>query len=94
MNPILIAFIVVAVVGIVCAVLLCLASKFLAVPTSGKQEEIRKCLPGANCGGCGYAGCDGYASALDDGSETNTSKCTAGGNEVAKKLSEMLGTDF
>ena len=63
MNPILIATILLSVLGILGAVLLVAASKFLAVTEDEKVEQLQAVLPGANCGGCGYAGCSAYARA-------------------------------
>ena len=40
----------------------------LPVLNRAREEAILGCLPGANCGGCGYPGCSGYASALCEGS--------------------------
>ena len=74
MNPVLVAVLVLGGVGLVCAALLVVASKFMAVPVDERFPKIRECLPGANCGGCGYAGCDGYANALVDGTEEKINK--------------------
>ena len=63
MNPIVTAVIVLAVLGAVCGLALAIASKVFAVPVDEKAEKIRECLPGANCGACGFSGCDGYAAA-------------------------------
>jgi RnfABCDGE-type electron transport complex B subunit len=51
--------------------------------------KLREALPGANCGGCGFPGCDGYAAAVAAGGDI--SKCTAGGKETAGKLAEVMG---
>ena len=64
MEPILTAVIPVVIIGIICAAVLVIASKLMAVKEDKRFFEIRECLPGANCGACGYAGCDGYAKAL------------------------------
>ena len=56
-----IAVIVVSIIGIICAVVLSVASKVMAVEVDERIPMVRECLPGANCGGCGYPGCDGYA---------------------------------
>ena len=61
MNEILTAVISVVIIGAICAVVLAVASKIMAVKENEKIPEIRECLPGANCGACGFAGCDGYA---------------------------------
>ena len=70
MNPILMAVILVVVIAIICSVMLVIASTVMAVPEDPKFPAIRECLPGANCGACGYAGCDGYAKALASGEAT------------------------
>ena len=44
-------------VGAVGAIILVAASKFMAVEEDPRIEEVAGCLAGANCGGCGYAGC-------------------------------------
>ena len=64
MNPIVIAIIVVSAIGIIAALMLAVASIVMAVPVDEKAEKIREELPGANCGACGFSGCDGYAAAL------------------------------
>ena len=87
---ILIPVLVVLVIGIVLGVGLTLADKFMSVPVDEKQMKIRECLPGANCGACGYSGCDGYAAALAAGN-AEPNKCAPGGENTAKALSEVLG---
>ena len=94
MNPILIAALVVASIGAVCAVMLILASKFFSVEEDEAVQKIRKCLPGANCGACGYAGCDGYAQALAEGQGIKANLCIPGADAVAKQISELLGVEF
>ena len=94
MSPVLTAVLLLAAIGAVCAVLLAVASKYMSVPVDEKFPAVRECLPGANCGACGYAGCDGYAAALASGEETKTNKCIAGGAEVAKALADTLGVGF
>ena len=71
---ILIATLIVAAVGLLCAAMLVLAAKFFAVSEDETEKSIRECLPGANCGACGYAGCDGYAKALAEDKGKNTIK--------------------
>ncbi|MDR1641353.1 MAG: RnfABCDGE type electron transport complex subunit B [Clostridiales bacterium] len=53
---------------------------------------IRAALPGANCGGCGYAGCDALAEAMAKG-EAPPSACPVGGPSCAKAVAEILGVD-
>ena len=90
---ILIATLIVASIGLVCAFVLVLASKFFALPENKKFTEIRECLPGANCGACGYAGCDGYAKALAKNDSTKTNLCTPGGDAAAQQIAAILGKE-
>ena len=58
------AVILCTIVGAVGAIILVAAAKFMAVEEDPRIEEVASCLAGANCGGCGYAGCADYAKAL------------------------------
>lgn len=88
----IIPIIIVAVIGLIAGVGLSLASEFMAVPVDEKQEKIRAALPGANCGACGYSGCDGYAAAVASG-EAEPNKCAPGGANAAAALAEILGVE-
>ena len=94
MNPILFAVIVVSAIGILCALMLVIASKFFSVEEDEKLNKIRECLPGANCGACGYAGCDGYAKALAQEEGIKANLCVPGGDAAAKQISDILGVEF
>ncbi len=93
MNPILIAALVVLAIGLLCAVMLVMAARFFAVEENEKIGQVRECLPGANCGACGYAGCDGYAKALAEEEGIKTNLCIPGGDGVARRISEILGVE-
>lgn len=93
MTEILTAVISVVVIGIICAAVLVIASKLMAVKEDERFPKIRECLPGANCGACGFAGCDGYAKALCENSDTPSNLCVPGGAGVSKQLSEILGVE-
>jgi len=79
-------------IGLICGIILTIASKLMAVPVDERLEAIRAILPNANCGACGYPGCDGFAKALAAG-EAPVTGCPPGGAEVAEALSEMLGVE-
>lgn len=49
------------------AIALAYLGKKLAVSRDERIDQVRDCLSGANCGACGYAGCDGFATALVEG---------------------------
>ena len=54
MNPILLAVLLVAGLGLIAGLVLAVASVLMAVPRDEKAEALRECLPGANCGACAY----------------------------------------
>lgn len=94
MTAILSAVIPVVIIGVICAAVLVVASKLMAVKEDERFPAVRECLPGANCGACGFAGCDGYAKALCENSETPTNLCIPGADSVSRRLSELLGVEF
>ena len=91
MNSILLAVIIVSVIGLIAGLGLAIASKVFAVPVDEKAEAIRACLPGANCGACGFSGCDGYAAALSQGKTTNTGLCAPGGADASAAIAKVTG---
>lgn len=79
-------------IGLICAVMLAVASKIMAVAEDERVALIRECLPGVNCGACGFSGCAGYAAALTEGgAEMNL--CIVGGNEVLSRIGSILGKE-
>ena len=93
MNPILFAVIVLAVLGLAGGAILVLASKFMAVYEDPRIAQITDCLAGANCGGCGYAGCADYAKAIVE-QGAPTFKCAPGGDKCADAINAMLDAGF
>ncbi len=90
MTEILIAIGVLGAMGLVFGLILAAASQVFYVETDPRLEQLNACLPGANCGGCGYAGCSGYAEAVLSG-EASIGKCNSGGNECAAAMAEIMG---
>lgn len=80
----------VAALALIFGVILAVASKLFAVKTDPLVEEVRAALPGANCGACGYPGCDQYAAAVA-ADECKINLCTVGGDECAKDLERITG---
>ena len=89
---IFLAFIVIAVLGLVLGIGLQFAEGKLKVEKDEKLEELEASMPGANCGGCGFAGCSAYAAAVYKG-EAEPGLCSPGGAALAKKMGEILGVE-
>ncbi len=78
--------------GAVIGILLTLASKVLFVKTDETVQKITEALPGANCGGCGYSGCAGYAEAVAAG-KAPPDLCNPGGAAAAERIGAILGIE-
>lgn len=94
MNFILIAVIVLGCIALVSAVILYVCSKKFAVHEDPRLGQVTALLPGANCGGCGYPGCSGMASALVKGADAGSLEgllCPVGGQAVMEQVADLLG---
>ena len=78
MTNVIYALVVLGVMGAAFGLALAVASKVFAVEVDPREEAISGVLPGANCGGCGFPGCGGYAAAVVAGTAP-VNKCAAGG---------------
>ncbi|MCI5641179.1 MAG: RnfABCDGE type electron transport complex subunit B [Lachnospiraceae bacterium] len=89
-KGVVVAAAVIGITGLLIALLLGIAANVFAVPVDEKAVAIRETLPGANCGGCGYAGCDALAAAVAAG-EAPVNGCPVGGAAVAEKIGAIMG---
>ena len=87
---VLIAIAVLGGLGLIFGLVLAAASKVFYVETDPRLDKLNACLPGANCGGCGYAGCAAYAEAVLNG-EAPIGACASGGNECAQAMAAIMG---
>ena len=87
---VLIAIAVLGSLGLIFGLVLAAASKVFYVETDPRLDKLNACLPGANCGGCGYAGCAAYAEAVLNG-EAPIGACASGGNECAQAMAAIMG---
>ena len=92
-ESIVLPVLIIAGVGLLFSLILALAYRFFSVKTNEKTEEILAALPGANCGGCGFSGCEQYAAAISEKGE-KTSLCPVGGEAVAKQLAQIMGAAY
>lgn len=94
MSFILIAVAVLGAIGLIAALVLYVCSKKFAVKEDPRIGQVAELLPGANCGGCGYPGCGGFADALvkaADGGSLDGMLCPVGGADVMGKVADLLG---
>lgn len=94
MNYMLTALLVLGTIALVSAFVLYYCSKHFAVKEDERIGKVASLLPQANCGGCGFAGCSGMASALvkaADGGSIEGFTCPVGGSEVMGKIAGLLG---
>ena len=87
---IIIAIAILGGLGLIFGLVLSAASKVFYVETDPRLDQLNEALPGANCGGCGYAGCGAYAEAVLKG-EAEIGKCASGGNECAQAMAAVMG---
>ena len=90
MQEILIATLVVGVVGLLLGLALVTASKKFYVEVDDRVTKVRECLRGANCGACGYAGCDAVAEAIVKG-EARVDACPGNSTENIARIAAILG---
>ncbi len=90
MNIIVYTIIVALVISFLLGVLLGLFKKIFHVDVDPKVQTVRDALSGANCGGCGFAGCDAFAGAVVK-DEAPTDGCVAGGAKCAAEIASILG---
>lgn len=92
MTAILTGVLVLGALGLVFGLLLTLANKVFEMPSDPKRDAVRNALPGANCGGCGFAGCDALADAIAAGTAP-ISACPVGGAAVANEIAQIMGLE-
>ena len=68
------------------------ANRAFHVEVDPRIDRVNEALPGANCGGCGYVGCNEYAEAVVLAEEA-VDKCTVGGESCAAEIAEILGVE-
>lgn len=77
--------------GLLLALVLYFVAKKFKVEEDPRIDEVEKVMPGANCGGCGFAGCRAFADAAVKAPNLDNNYCPVGGNEVMAKVAAILG---
>ena len=91
MNLIISSIIVLGVIGLASAIILYFVAQKFKVEEDTRIDAVAELLPGANCGGCGYPGCRGFAEACVKADTLENMLCPVGGLPVMCKVSETLG---
>ena len=90
---ILITIITLGVIGAISAILLYATSKKFEVYEDPRIAKVQEVLPGANCGGCGFAGCSNFAGACVKAGSLDGLRCPVGGNAVMEKVAQIIGSE-
>ena len=80
-----------SVLGLLLALILFWVARKFRVEEDPRIDAVEKALPGANCGGCGFAGCHAFADAAVKASDLDAQYCPVGGDEVMQKVASILG---
>ena len=91
-TAIIIAAALIGIVGIIVGFGLGIFGEKFQVEVDEREAAIREVLPGNNCGGCGYPGCDGCAKAINEGTAPITA-CPVGQKPVWDKIAEIMGVE-
>lgn len=84
---------IITVLGLVLAFALYLIAQRFKVEEDPRIDLVEKAMPGANCGGCGFAGCRAFAQAAVEAADPDTVFCPVGGNATMKEVARILGRE-
>ena len=89
---ILISIIATGILGVVLGMVIGVVARVFAVEVDERIEQVEELLPGANCGGCGFAGCAAFAKAVvsQDAAPGQCPVCSAGD---VQNIAEYLGIE-
>src|SRR5512134_3999807 len=81
-------------IGVVFGLTLAAVARRFQVPTNPIVDRVRAQLPSANCGACGFAGCQAYAEAVVERADVSASLCIPGRAAVAEAIAKLTGKDM
>lgn len=94
MTQIIWTIVILAALGLALSVVLFVVAKSFKVEEDPRIDEVEKVMPGANCGGCGFAGCRAFADSAVKAPSLDGHFCPVGGNDVMKKVAAILGQEI
>ncbi|MBC3797661.1 RnfABCDGE type electron transport complex subunit B [Acetobacterium tundrae] len=92
LNAILVPIGIISAFGLLFGIGLAIAAKVFEVPEDPRIPLVRAALPGANCGGCGFPGCDALAGSIVEGSAA-VDVCPVGGGDTAAAIAKIMGKE-
>lgn len=93
-NTFIWTIVILAGLGLVLSLVLYFIAKKFKVDEDPRIDEVEKVMPGANCGGCGFAGCRAFADAAVKAGNLDKNFCPVGGNDTMKKVAAILGYEI
>ena len=91
MSIIAITILALCAIGVTAAIILYFVAQKFKVYEDPRIDEVEEALPAANCGGCGYPGCRGFAEALVKADDISSFNCPVGGAAVMSHVGSILG---
>ena len=93
MKIVIVTIVCLTLIGLLLAIVLYFVAQKFKVEEDERIDIVEGILPGANCGGCGSAGCRDFATRLVGAPAIGDLFCPVGGNEVMKKVAAALGQE-
>lgn len=93
MSSILITVISLCAIGVTAAVILYIVAQKFKVEEDPRIDVVEELLPGANCGGCGYPGCRGFAEGVVRATSMEGLLCPVGGSATMNNIAQALGRE-
>lgn len=92
-TTILLTIISLSAIGSIAAIILYFVAQKFKVFEDPRIDLVTEALPAANCGGCGYPGCRGFAEAMVKADDISPFFCPVGGNDVMATVAKILGKE-
>lgn len=92
-TTILFTIISLSAIGAGAAIILYFVAQKFKVYEDPRIDQVEEALPAANCGGCGYPGCRGFAEALVKADDISELYCPVGGNDTMAEVAKILGKE-
>jgi len=93
MNTVLFTVLSLSILGLLLALILYFIAQKFKVNEDPRIDDVQAILPGANCGGCGFAGCRAFAESCVKAENLDKNFCPVGGNDVMKQVAKYLGME-